>query len=171
MMETVFLLDMKHFLLTLIVINIVLIILITLFVKIVIIEPNKDSVSYKYWNWTERIVFQIVPGIILLIGIVFFVTQDINALKCKYTWDNGKYQIVEGEITQITIEEFWENGAHEPSYYCSFVVDGVYFPPTNHYTKQEAEKISNAVYVRISYVYDKNTPWPWQIDAITRTQG
>ena len=73
MMETVFLLDMKHFLLTLIVINIVLIILITLFVKIVIIEPNKDSVSYKYWNWTERIVFQIVPGIILLIGIVFFV--------------------------------------------------------------------------------------------------
>lgn len=167
-MKTIFLWDDAEFVWSLLIISVVIIVMAVAFVKIVIIAPTKDEIPYKFWPLSHKIICQVVPGILLLavISNLFFI--DLSLIKCKYLWDHGKYQLAEGELTQLAVEEFWENGAQEPSYYCSFYVDGVYFPPTNHYTAQQKNMLSEAMFVRIYYLYDKGDPWPWRIDVDER---
>lgn len=166
-MKTIFLLDDKLFLWTLILVSLLIAVLFAIWVKIVIISPLKDEIAYKYWPAFRKIVFHIIPGMLLLAIIIHLTIMDINAIVCKYQWDHGEYQIAEGELSQLSIHEFWINGEQEPSYECSFWLEGVYFPPKNRYTKQQIEMLSSASYVKVYYLYNNEMPWLWKIDIGT----
>ena len=165
-MNTIFLLDISSFTRSLILISVVILVLIVILIKIVIITPIKDEIPYKCWHWSHKVLFQVIPGVLLIAVISNLMFICISLMQCKYQWDHGKYQIAEGVLTQLSVEEFWENGATEPSYDCSFYVDDVYFPATNHYSAQEMQELSEVSFVKIYYVYDKGDPWPWRIDKV-----
>lgn len=164
-MRTVFLYDQSSLIWSIAIVSVVLIVLLVAFVKIVVIDPTHDKIPYRCWPWWNKVIFQIIPGLLLIAIIGYLLFVNVGGIKCIHQWHHGEYQVVEGKISHLEVEEFWKNGAKEPNYDCSFVVDGVEFPPTNHYTAQEIETLTNGVYVRICYLYDSGNPWPWQIEV------
>ena len=166
-MKTVFLLIDQAFFISLIVLIALLVVLTGVFIRIVIIDPIQDEVPYKHWHWAQILVCQILPGVLLAIIIGIMLAGNIGIVKCTYQWYHGEYQITEGALEELSVEEFRRSGSVEPSYSCSFRVGGVYFPSTNDYTEEEKEALSEASYARIYYLYDGDTPWPWRIDVRT----
>ena len=166
-MKTVFLLINQNFWISLTVLIALLVVLTVVFIRIVIINPLRDEVPYKHWHWAQILICQIIPGGLLAVIIAILLVCNIGIVKCTYQWYHNEYQIAEGTLEELSVEEFSRSGSDKPLYDCSFRVGGVFFPFTNDYTEEEAKALSDASYAKIYYLYDGDTPWPWRIDITT----
>lgn len=166
-METVYLMINQSFFIAAMLAIALMVLLIVVLIRGVIIEPMKSEIPYRCWPWTAILLYQVIPGVFLAIVIGYILYCNFGIMKCTYQWHHGDYQIVEGTLEELTVEEFRRSGDIEPNFDCSFRVGSVYFPPTNDYTQEEAEALAEASYVKIYYLYDGDTPCPWRIDVAT----
>ena len=134
-------------------------------VRKTILTALKNDVPCRNWLWLSRILFQILP-VILLVAVVL-ITQtvsDIKVIRYKYNAEQGNYLIAEGKICMISAEKAWGHGEKGIRYICSFSVSDVYFPPSNRYTSEVKDALMEEPIVKIYYFLDENGhPWPWQI--------
>lgn len=110
------------------------------------------------------LMYKIVPTVVLALGIIYFFSSSVTAIQAVSSINDGKYFTVQGEIEDLTAEEFWLNGSDVPNYDCSFIVDGIEFPFSNYYTQEEANTLKNANenedIVKVSYLLDPKSKYP-----------
>ncbi len=164
-METIYLYDRQTYVLGLAFIAVLTVLLIVAFCQVIV-------VSIVHGEWRNmgtflRILRYIIPGTMLLVFLLGLMVAEVNLAARLYEWDHKKYQIVEGNLFQINIQDDTRRGDIETMYKCDFVINGLHFPKgANRYTEETIQSLSNADIVRVYYLLDGGEPWPWRIDII-----
>lgn len=160
-MKTIYLLDTNLCICAIIIVSILLLICIVALVDMI----HRKNSDCEWSNWSVTLP-RLTISLILIALIVVILIIDIRLVKCILQWEMGEYQIIEGNIKQLVVEDDTLRGDEQAYYRCSFWINEVFFPQkTNRYTGEQVQMMSDSSWVIIYYLYDGGSPWPWRIDV------
>ncbi|MGM9680127.1 MAG: hypothetical protein ACI3XR_01330 [Eubacteriales bacterium] len=145
----------------------ILAILVGMFVYLNVVLPLLPKNRNLYKNWQIRLVRQILPDIILLVGIIFIAKPDWTASKGYYDLKHHQCETIEGDVQVLSVEERWYRGTFF-GYNVTVADENESISFGNDLPKDVVDLLESDSDVSISYVqFDKNTYYIWRIESNT----